>query len=39
MSNINMAEVSHEFTECWNAAGLHLQEQGQGVLQMDGVSI
>ncbi len=33
MFNIHMAEVSNEFAECWNAAGLHLQEQGQGALQ------
>ncbi len=28
-----MAEVSQEFAECWHAAGLHLQEQGQGALK------
>jgi hypothetical protein len=28
-----MAEVSDDFARCWQAAGLHLQEQGQGSLQ------
>ena len=33
MHNIHMAEVSEEFAKCWQAAGLHLQEQGQGALK------
>lgn len=33
MNNINMREVSEDFAACWRAAGLHLQEQGQGSLK------
>lgn len=28
-----MAQVSEAFAQCWKAAGLHLQEQGQGSLK------
>ena len=28
-----MADVSEEFVNCWNAAGLHIQNQAQGDLQ------
>jgi hypothetical protein len=30
MYDIHMAEVTEDFAHCWQAAGLHLQNQGQG---------
>lgn len=33
MHNIHMAEITEAFAQCWQAAGLHLQEQGQGSLK------
>jgi hypothetical protein len=30
MHEIDMSEVSEEFTRCWNSAGLHIQNQAQG---------
>jgi hypothetical protein len=33
MHDIHMAEVTENFTRCWNAAGLHIQNQAQGPLQ------
>jgi len=33
MYDIHMAEVSKDFAHCWNAAGLHIQNQAQGPLQ------
>ena len=33
MHDIHMAEVNEEFARCWNAAGLHIQNQAQGPLQ------
>jgi hypothetical protein len=32
MHKIHMAELSNDFGLCWNAAGEHLQAQGQGAL-------
>lgn len=32
MHKIHMAEFSNDFGYCWNAAGTHLQAQGQGAL-------
>ncbi len=32
MEKIHMAEFSNDFGYCWNAAGTHLQAQGQGAL-------
>jgi hypothetical protein len=32
MQHIHMAEFSNDFGYCWNAAGSHLQAQGQGAL-------
>lgn len=32
MHKIHMAEFSNDFGFCWNAAGAHLQAQGQGAL-------
>jgi hypothetical protein len=33
MHDIHMAEVSKEFQRCWQAAGVHIQNQAQGDLQ------
>ena len=33
MHDIHMAEVTEDFTRCWNAAGLHIQNHAQGPLQ------
>lgn len=33
MHQIHMAEVSEEFARCWQAAGIHIQNQAQGDLQ------
>ena len=33
MHDIYMAEVSNEFARCWQAAGVHIQNQAQGPLQ------
>ena len=33
MHDIHMAEVTEDFARCWNAAGLHLQNQTQGPIQ------
>ena len=33
MHDIHMSEVTEEFARCWNAAGLHIQNQAQGPLQ------
>ena len=33
MHDIHMAEVTDDFARCWNAAGLHIQNQAQGSLQ------
>ena len=33
MHDIHMSEVTEEFACCWNAAGLHIQNQAQGPLQ------
>lgn len=33
MEKIHMAEFSNDFGYCWNAAGTHLQQQGQGALR------
>ena len=33
MHDIQMAEVSNEFARCWQAAGVHIQNQAQGPLQ------
>lgn len=33
MHDIHMAEVTEDFARCWNAAGLHIQNQAQGPLQ------
>lgn len=33
MEKIHLAEFSNDFGYCWNAAGTHLQEQGQGALK------
>jgi hypothetical protein len=33
MHDVHMAEVSNEFQRCWQAAGLHIQNQAQGDLQ------
>ena len=32
MHHIHMAEVSEEFARCWQAAGIHIQNQAQGGL-------
>lgn len=33
MHDIHMAEVTEDFARCWNAAGLHIQNQAQGPIQ------
>ena len=33
MHDIHMAAVSKEFSQCWQAAGFHIQNQAQGPLQ------
>lgn len=33
MHDIHMSEVSEEFAKCWQAAGMHIQNQAQGDLQ------
>lgn len=33
MHDIHIAEVTEDFARCWNAAGLHIQNQAQGPLQ------
>ncbi len=33
MHDVHMAEVTEDFARCWNAAGLHIQNQAQGPLQ------
>jgi len=33
LHDIHMAEVSEDFAHCWQAAGLHIQNQAQGHLQ------
>ena len=33
MHDIHMDEVSEEFARCWQAAGVHIQNQAQGALQ------
>jgi hypothetical protein len=33
MHDIHMAEVTEDFARCWNAAGLHIQNQTQGPIQ------
>jgi hypothetical protein len=33
MHDIHMAEVSEDFANCWQAAGIHIQNQAQGDLQ------
>jgi len=33
MYEISMSEASSEFTECWKAAGIHIQNQAQGGLR------
>ena len=33
MHDIHMAEVNEEFSRCWQAAGVHIQNQAQGPLQ------
>ena len=33
MHEIHMAEVTEEFSRCWKAAGIHIENQAQGALQ------
>jgi hypothetical protein len=39
MHDIHMAAVSKEFSQCWQAAGIHIQNQAQGPLQRQTASI